>query len=452
MNCIITFLVATALTGFIPTGNTQLKSLKSLGEWKELEYEFPSATDRQYTLISGEYVPGNGVPIDVDIDYRADQGRSRVFVTIPRFTSGIPITLGILSGQHGPGGPIIRAFPDYGWHNNQGNNCDGMTSVFRVAIDECQRLWVVDTGRIAENQMCPPQILVFNLNTNELIHRYKFPLSQYRSGMSLFVTPVVDVRDPPPMGQCINTMVYIADVTGFSIMVYDMRKNKSWRVQNKLVFPHPHYGTFTIAGETFDLMDGVLGLALSPKSQSLPYLAQSNYINGAPESQSERSLYFHALASITENIVPVNLLDNSTAWETNPDSEPRKFVEIGNRGTQSAAQAMDSNGNLFFGLMNPIAIACWDSTKPYGRDNMKIVVQNDDTLQFASGMKVVVNKNGKEELWVLTCRFQRIMTGRISNQEVNFRIQALQIDELLDGKTRCSAAGVPTSNFAFPRY
>lgn len=67
---------------------------------------------------------------------------------------------------------------------------------------------------------------------------------------------------------------------------------------------------------------------------------------------------------------------------------------------------MDSNGNLFFGLMDPIGIACWDSSEPYTRNNMRLVARNDETLQFASGMKVVLNKKQKEELWVLTCRFQ----------------------------------------------
>lgn len=68
-------------------------------------------------------------------------------------------------------------------------------------------------------------------------------------------------------------MVYIADVNSFAIYVFDLRRNLSWRVQNKLTFPHPHYGTFTIAGETFDLMDGIFGLALSPKT---PQLSNNN--------------------------------------------------------------------------------------------------------------------------------------------------------------------------------
>lgn len=102
----------------------------------------------------------------------------------------------------------------------------------------------------------------------------------------------------------------------------------------------------------------------------------------------------------------VSVLDNSTLWETNVESVPRSFVEIGNRGTQATSMAMDSNGNLFFGLETPIAIGCWDSSAPYSRENTRIIAQNDQTLQFSSGVKIVRNKKHKEELWVLSCRFQ----------------------------------------------
>lgn len=121
--------------------------------------------------------------------------------------------------------------------------------------------------------------MIYSLDNNDaLIHRYKFPTDQYRSGTSLFITPVVDVRDPPPSGQCTNTRVYIADVTGYGILVYDSQQNRSWRVQNKLVYAHPSYGTFTVAGETFDLMDGILGMALSPKIQSYGITILLHYI------------------------------------------------------------------------------------------------------------------------------------------------------------------------------
>lgn len=121
-------------------------------------------------------------------------------------------------------------------------------------------------------------------------------------------------------------MLYIADVTGFGVIVYDYRRSVAWRTQNKLFYPNPDSGTFTISGESFDLMDGVLGMALSrrgtgPRSFGL---YQPNLVS--PSIPSDRYLFFHALASVTENRVALGVLDNQTAWNDNPDFSPRSFV------------------------------------------------------------------------------------------------------------------------------
>lgn len=110
-----------------------VKNLKLVSEWKDLEYAFPTPIARQAAIQNNLYVPGNGVPIDMDVDYR-EQGASRIFVTIPRFTTGIPVTFGVLSNTAGAGGPIIQPYPDYNWHSSHGQNCDGLTSVFRVTV------------------------------------------------------------------------------------------------------------------------------------------------------------------------------------------------------------------------------------------------------------------------------------------------------------------------------
>lgn len=61
------------------------------------------------------------------------------------------------------------------------------------------------------------------------------------------------------------------------------------------------------------------------------------------------------------------------------------------RSSQSAAQAMDQNGVLFFGLLSDLAIGCWNSISypEYGGTNTEVVVVNPDTLQFPSGLKVI---------------------------------------------------------------
>lgn len=109
-----------------------LKNFKVVSEWKDLEYAFPSPSLRQAAIQSGQYIPGRGVPIDVDVDYR--NSNSRIFVTIPRFTPGIPITFGVVTSAGANGGPIIQPYPNYDSQSSHGQNCDGITSVFRVAV------------------------------------------------------------------------------------------------------------------------------------------------------------------------------------------------------------------------------------------------------------------------------------------------------------------------------
>lgn len=56
-------------------------------------------------------------------------------------------------------------------------------------------MWVLDTGMIGSTQHCPPQLVVFNLHTDKMIMRYRFPEDQYKSGISLFVTPVSETEN-----------------------------------------------------------------------------------------------------------------------------------------------------------------------------------------------------------------------------------------------------------------
>ena len=111
-------------------------NMKIVSQWKMLDFNFPTAQHRQFALLQGSFVPGNAVPIDVDVHYNANGGKSRVFVTFPRFRQGIPFTIGTLSTQKSAdGGSLIEPYPSYfPWHSNPGANCDGITSVFRIAV------------------------------------------------------------------------------------------------------------------------------------------------------------------------------------------------------------------------------------------------------------------------------------------------------------------------------
>ncbi|XP_008543960.1 protein yellow [Microplitis demolitor] len=395
-------------------GNLNYKNLRLIYSWKTLDFLFPNDFTREQAILNGNYIPGAPFPIDVDASDVGPMG-PRVFVTIPRFQEGVPITLGYVSNLTSNGNPLIVPYPN--WELNQPGYCSHITSVYRIKIDECGRLWVLDTGRLLEERKCPAQLFIFDLTTDRLISRYQFPDNVMKSE-SLLITPVVDIR-----GQCSNTFVYIADVSEFQLIVYDHKNKQSWNIQNNLFYPYPEYGRFTIAGESFDLMDGIFGMTLGPLATT-----------------GDRILYFHSLASVVESYVPTSIIRNSTLFLNDPGNEPDSFKPFPQRrSTQSGPEAMNNDGILFYGSMSDTAIRCWNSKNypEFGGSNVDIAVANSKTLQFISGLKIVKMNSSKEQIWVITGRFQKLMSNTLNSAETNFRIQAAYVEDLISG-TKCT--------------
>lgn len=59
-------------------------------------------------------------------------------------------------------------------------------STFRIRVDECDRLWVIDSGLAdilgSPKQHAPPALVIFDLKTDKLIRRYSFPKSDSKAG------------------------------------------------------------------------------------------------------------------------------------------------------------------------------------------------------------------------------------------------------------------------------
>lgn len=83
------------------------------------------------------------------------------------------------------------------------------------------------------------------------------------------------------------------------------------------MYAYPDFGTHTIAGETFDLMGGIIMMTISNNRQNL---------------------IFHNLASEVESSVPLRIINNSTIFANNANAVPREFVAIGRRGVQTAGE------------------------------------------------------------------------------------------------------------------
>jgi len=136
--------------------------LETINQWTILNYDFPwdwPQTDKNF--YNPENVVATGITIGID----------RIFLSTPRLFNGVPATLSTLSRNQIGDSPVlqvviiiilyiifkikilikIQAYPDWSHHaaGQRQYNCSdiGLVSVYRIRIDSCNRLWVLDSGK-----------------------------------------------------------------------------------------------------------------------------------------------------------------------------------------------------------------------------------------------------------------------------------------------------------------
>jgi hypothetical protein len=212
----------------------------------------------QYFSYS-DFIPENNLPLGVD----AYGGR--LFITTPRWKVGVPVSLSVLPSHPAPGNksPPLQPYPSWEYHTSVAElDCNKLLSVYRIQVDECQRLWVLDAGVVETvtnlQQLCPPKVVVFDLNTDLPLFSYTLPADQVKEG-SLHTNILVDVR----AGKCHDAYAYIFDVWRYGITVFSLLQNTSWRTTNHLYFPNPLASDYTFNDLRFQWSDGAFGASLT---------------------------------------------------------------------------------------------------------------------------------------------------------------------------------------------
>lgn len=302
--------------------------------------------------------------------------------------------------------------------SDNGNNCSGLTSVFRVNADPCGRLWVLDSGQIdaqdSPKQVCPPSIVVFDLNTDKLIARYPIP-RRYILQDSLYSNIIVDTRTE----DCSDLHVYIADTWRFGLLVFREIDGQFWRFSNPFFYPDPLASNFTLHGLNFQWADGVFGLSLSPVDQFV-----------------DRILFYNSLASYREFFVPTSVLQNP-AKVNNSMTDFNLLGESRGVTGQASASAIDRRGIMFYGLVLRDTVACWDTRKLYRKRTQGVVASNRETIIFPNDIKV--DQEIQQNVWVITNRLPMFQAGQIDFDDYNYRILYADIEEAVRG-TICDPA------------
>lgn len=395
--------------------------------WVYVDYTFASPNHRESAINSKKFIPENCVILDVDIFQGPPEAKiffnmgsnsnpvikQRVFVTVPRIKPGNPASIAEIVPGDRPSSVLLAPYPN--WKANTISedtiNCDDtIVSVFRTKIDHLGRFWVIDVGTLDQFEMtarsvCPPKLLIFDLkNGDRVIKTYKFPSSQVKD-VSLFTNIEVEIEDSKGR----NTFAYITDTTAYKLIVYDFKNDESWVVDQAYFYPYPNKAHFKIKGVNFDLMDGILGLALGPIIKN------------------DRKLYFHAFASVRESWVNTNTLKNRSLFQNGLiDGSGTFFLSSEVRETQSSVEVMTDNGVLIFASMDS-SLGCWNSQDPFNTKNIHTIYKSDEDFQFPSGMKIAGDK-----VWAVSSQLQNHFTTMVTNRKsVKYRVLVGRVDELI---------------------
>ncbi|XP_014207781.1 major royal jelly protein 2-like [Copidosoma floridanum] len=388
----------------VPTLTLAAYKMKEVYEWKFVDFLWPSKYERIEAIQNGTYNRKRIIPMDVDKDRDG-----RVFVTLLGAT-GVPATLGIVTNKTGPWGHLIKPYPNWSWFRP--NDCNSIQSVHRIAIDKCNRLWILDVGfKMCCCTVCPPKLVVFDLDSDVHLKTVIIPdsITKYKRRSSIFVTPVVDTKGP----QCEKTTVYIADTHSNTLIIYD---GQSMRSLNHNTFNFDHNAQILTSGvNKVKAKNGILGLAISP--QVYP--------------TDPKFLYYRPLSSKGLFAANINELERSFHGENVNYFGDKELLP-----SQAVAMAFSSNGTLFFGLTKESSIGCYNQYKKLVRGNIGIVDQDNERLGYLNGVKVIKSskKHPIEELWVLSNHFVASLSQSfMQNDKVKFRVLKGSVENLVKG-------------------
>ncbi|XP_018401273.1 PREDICTED: major royal jelly protein 5-like [Cyphomyrmex costatus] len=351
-------------------------------EWKYCEYEWNSQKQKEDAINSGTFNTSKCIFFDVT---RADDGR--IFIAIPKyFGSDVPASLATVTNTTGPGGPLLRPYPDWSWYNRS-CICDGIINVYRIHI-QCNHIFVMDFGAVLNDQICNPKLLIFNLKDDTLVKTIYIPvdIAFNRTGSGSLIEPLVYVTKKCT-GFLDKMIVFMADPVGFGLVVYDTSRKRMCRVESD--YMKPTDASLSINGNNFPLDFGIYGMTIigddfyyAPLSGKEIYKIKVKTLIKCPNKEQANKL--------TKFVVKLS-------------SQPTELTSIGH--------------SIFYSLTSERSIVGTNVYKNSG--NNTVVLAQDEKFQRLTAIEVL-SYWGK--LISLSNTFHRFYQGIIRLDEINLRI------------------------------
>ncbi|KAJ8717459.1 hypothetical protein PYW08_005858 [Mythimna loreyi] len=396
-------------------------------QWKVMDFAWTCddcCQEKKAAIGNETYIPNNNMPTGIA------RWKDKLFITIPRWKKGIPASLNYVFLNDTQDAPL-HPYPNWreGCLSREGTVVSNRTVVctFRIHVDKYDRLWVVDNGvtdmATDVKQVTNPAVLVFDLNTDQLIKKYELGADVLRDSSVLTSITVETIGKD---GKDSSAYAYITDMGSNAVIVYSLSEDDAWRVENHYFHFDPHAGVYKVGGIDFYWSDGVSSATLSP-----------------PKKDGYCDLYLHPTSSTKLFKMSTKLLRHKDA----PQEEIFNGVEIiGDRGPKSQATACDIDPNtniMFYTQVCKNGLGCWNMDKEFNEVNTPLILSDCNIMEFPNDVKVDQEGN----LWILSDRQSRFLYESMDFKQVNFRVLTAPTSILVIG-TPCEKKVVKTSALA----
>lgn len=112
--------------------------------WKQVDYAWDNPSQRETAVKDGVFVQENNIPLGLA------KWKNKLFVTVPRWKNGVASSLNYVDVD-GPQDQILKPYPSMKDNlvpdlATEIPTNSSIVSVFRLFVDPCDRLWVIDSG------------------------------------------------------------------------------------------------------------------------------------------------------------------------------------------------------------------------------------------------------------------------------------------------------------------
>ncbi|XP_060828171.1 protein yellow-like [Bombus pascuorum] len=383
-------------------------------QWNTIDVIWPSEEKQNYATEHGDYIPANNFIAGIKF------WKGNMYLTVPRWKSGVPVTLGVTSATvvNGNTAPKLAAFPN--WDMQEVGDCKAFQLVQSMEIDPKGRMWVLDSGTMSPLSVevkttCPPRLVILDLENNgEILRIYEFPPQVARHGTAHLNDIVLDHED--------GGMAYITDSDREDpgIIVYSLGNNTSWKVRHDSMKAKPEAVRFMVSKNLINMPISVDGIALSPASVE------------------DRQVYYSPLSSFHLYSIPTSVL------KSNLSNVDEYVKELGKKISQTDGMMMSAKGALYFGLLADDAVAMWD-TKQSFTTGKRVISRDHERMQWPDTFAFDEDGN----FYCVTNSLQNILTNRVNTSVPNYRIvrakTAVKSYQYLEDGTAPEQPEIPTS-------